>query len=319
MMHINHYWYSCMHMQMKLEYIKRDQYIIANQETYHGFFSYLYKHNRTRDHCMIGQDNFYRSVRITMLISIVIATVITFITLPIPMPDFCKQAHEMSQPNSKSDSLYILGAAVIESVIVWLFFICYFIHGIAERAPEANTEADVKVHYCVFVFLLFTYPIVIFCYIVWISKKRGLKDRLITCGCKSSTITLIYYCSGFTAITCVAQFIFHSVYIAIATTIVSLFQILSFIILCVGIIISILLGITYTLKALDKRIWTCSLQKFVMFLLLNIILVWNFVTFMYINENGNFPMIMQSFSVLSIAGIIAKDTIKQIIKHFCRN
>ena len=132
--------------------------------------------------------------------------------------------------------------------------------------------------------------------------------------------TLIYYCSGFTAITCVAQFmIFHSVYIAIATTIVSLLQILSFIILCVGIIISILLGTTYTLKALDKRIWTCSLQKFVMFLLLNIILVWNFVTFMYINENGNFPMIMQSFSVLSIAGIIAKDTIKQIIKHFRRN
>lgn len=305
---------------MKLEYLKRDQNIAANPETYRGFSSYLYKQNRTRDHCVIGQDNFYKSIRITMLISIVIATVFTFITLPIPIMDFCKQAHEMSQPNSKSDSLYVMGAAVIESVIVWLFFICYFIHGITKRAPEANAEADVKVHYCVFVFLLFTYPVAIFCYIMWMSKKKGLKDRLITSGCESSTISLIYYCSGFTAITCVAQFmIFHSVYIAIATTIVSLFQILSFIIFCVGILISILLGTTYTLKALDRRIWTCSLQNFVMFLLLNIVLIWNFVTFMYINEHGNFPVIMQSFSVLSIMGLIAKDTIKQIIKYLQRN
>jgi hypothetical protein len=164
-----------------------------------------------------------------------------------------------------------------------------------------------------------SYPITIFCYIIWMSKKRGLKDKLIICGCESSTVSLIYYCSGFTAITCIAQFvIFHSIYIAIAMTIVSLFQILSFIILCVGIIISFLFGTIYTLKALDKRIWTCSLQKFILFLLLNLVLVWNFVTFMYINEHGNFPMIMQSFSVLSIAGFIVKDTIKQIIKYLRR-
>lgn len=210
-----------------------------------------------------------------------------------------------------------MGAAVIESVIVWL---CYFIHGITKRAPEANTEADVKVYYCVFVFLPFTYPIAIFCYIMWMSKKKGLKDRLVTSGCESSTISLIYYCSGFIAITCVTQFmICHSVYIAIATTIVSLFQILSFIILCVRIIVSILLGTTYILKTLDRKIWTCSLQKFVVFLLLNIVLIWNFVTFMYINEHGNFPVIMQSFSVLSIMGFIAKDTIKQVIKYLQRN
>ena len=66
---------------------------------------------------------------------------------------------------------------------------------------------------------------------------------------------------------------------------------------------------------LDKRIWACSFQKFVMYFLLNVVLFWNFVTFMYINEHGNFPMITQSFSVLSIAGFIAKDTIKQIIKY----
>jgi hypothetical protein len=305
---------------MKLEYLTRDRNIVISPETYSGFSSYLYMQNRTRDNCVIGQDNFYKSIRITMLVSIIIATALTFITLPIPMMDFCKQAHETSQPNSKSDSLYVMRAAVIESFIVWLFFICYCIHGIVKRAPEANTEADVKMYYSVFAFLVFSYPITIFCYIIWISKKRGLKDRLITCGCESSTISLIYYCSGFTAITSIAQFvIFHSVYIAIAMTIVSLLQIMSFIILLVGIIISFLIGATYTLKTLDKRIWTCSLQKFVMFLLLNLVLVWNFVTFMYINEHGNFPMIMQSFSVLSIAGFIAKDTIKQVIKYLRRN
>ena len=85
---------------MKLKYLKRDQNIAANPETYCGFSSYLYKQNRTRDHCVIRQNNFYKAIRITMLISIVIATVFTFITLPIPIMDFCKQAHEMSQPNS---------------------------------------------------------------------------------------------------------------------------------------------------------------------------------------------------------------------------
>ena len=309
-----------MRMQMKLEYLKKDRNIVINPETYRGFSSYLFMQNRTRDNCVIGQDNFYKSIRITMLISIIIVTVLIFIMLPIPMMDFCKQAHEKSQPNSKSDSFYVMRAAVIESFIVWLFFICYYIHGMIKRVPEAYTEADVKMYYSVFVILAISYPIAIFCYIIWMSKKRGLKDRLITSGCGSSTISLIYYCSGFTAITCVAQFlIFHSVYIAIVMTIVSLLQILSFIILCVGIVTSILLGTTYTLKALDKRIWTCSFQKFVMYLLLNILLFWNFVTFMYINEHGNFPMIMQSFSVLSIAGFIAKDTIKQIIKYLRKN
>ena len=305
-------------MQMKLEYLKKDRNIITviNPETYHGFSSYLYMQNRTRDNCVIGQDNLYKSIGITMLISIIIVTMLLFILLPIPMMDFCKQVHEPSQLNSKSDSLYVMRAAVIESFMVWLFFICYCIHGIIKHAPEAYTEVNVKMYYSVFVFLAISYPIAIFCYIIWMSKKRGLKDRLITSGCGSSTISLIYYCSGFTAITCVAQFlIFHSVYIAIATTIVSLFQILSFIILCVGIVTSILLGTTYILKALDKRIWTCSFRKFVMYFLLNVILFWNFVTFMYINEHGNFSMITQSFSVLSIAGFIAKDTIKQIIKY----
>jgi hypothetical protein len=75
---------------MKLEYLKRNRNIVINPETYSGFSSYLYMQNRTRDTCVIGQDNFYKSIRITMLISIIIATVITFITLPIPMMDFCK-------------------------------------------------------------------------------------------------------------------------------------------------------------------------------------------------------------------------------------
>ena len=37
---------------------------------------------------------------------------------------------------------------------------------------------------------------------------------------------------------------------------------------------------------------------------------------MYINEHGNFPVIMQSFLVLSIAGFIAKDTVLVIMQSF---
>ena len=191
-----------------------------------------------------------------MLISIIIVTVLIFIFLPIPIINFCKQAHEKSQQNSKSDSFYVIRAAVIESFILWLSLIGYYIHGMIKRVPEACTEADVKMYYSIFAILAFkAYPIAIFCYTILMSKKRGLKDELITSGCGSSTISLIYYCSGFTAITCVTQFlIFHSVYIAIAMTIVSLVQIASFIIFCAGIVTSVLLGITYTLKTLDKRI-----------------------------------------------------------------
>ena len=126
-----------MRMQMKLEYLKKDRNIIINPETYRGFSSYLFMQNRTRDDCVIGQDNFYKSIGITMFISIVIVTVMTFIMLPIPLVDFCKQVHEPSQLNSKSDSLYVMRAAVIESFLLWLFFICYCTHGIIKRAPEA--------------------------------------------------------------------------------------------------------------------------------------------------------------------------------------
>ena len=308
---------------MKSEYLSGYQNVAANLETYGGFSSYLYKQNRTRDHCVIGQDNFYMSIRITMLISIVIATVFTFVTLPIPIMNHYKQAHDemaRGQPNSKSDSLYFVGAAVIESIMLWIFFVCYFIHGIIKRAPEANTEAEVKIHYYVFMLLLFTYPIAIFCYIIWMSRKKGLKYRHITNGSESSTISLIYYCSGFTAITCIAQFIvFHGVYIAIATTIVSAVQILSFIFLCVGLAISVLVGIAYTLKAIDKKSLSCSPQSLIMFILLNTVLIWNLVTFIYINEHGNFPIIMRSLSVLSIAGFIAKDTVKKYIIKNLRN
>ena len=146
-----------MRMQMKLEYLKKDRNIVINPETYRGFSSYLFMQNRTRDNCVIGQDNFYKSIRITMLISIIIVTVLIFIMLPIPMMDFCKQAHEKSQPNSKSDSFYVMRAAVIESFIVWLFFICYYIHGMIKRVPEAYTEADVKMYYSVFVILAISY------------------------------------------------------------------------------------------------------------------------------------------------------------------
>ena len=305
-----------MRMQMKLEYLKKDRNIVTNPETYRGFSSYLYMQNRTRDDCIIGQDNLYKSIGITMFISIIIVTVITFIKLPLPMIDFCKQVHEPSQLNSKSDSLYFMRAAMIDSFFLWLFFICYCTHGIIKRAPEAYTEATKKMYYSAFAFLALSCPIFNFCYIIWKSKKRGLKDRLITSGCGSSTISLIFYCSGFTAITCVAQFlIFHSIYIAIAMTVVSLLQIVSFIIFYVGIVTSIFFGTTSTLKTLDKRIWACSFQTLVMYFLLNVVLFWNFVTFNKLNEHGNFPMITQSFSVLSIAGFIAKGTIKQIIKY----
>ena len=162
------------------------------------------------------------SIRITMLISIVIATVFIFILLPMLIMPLCE--HEIFQPNSKStsDSLHMIRAGVIECIIGWIFFVCYFIHGIIKRAPEANTEADIKIHYGVFIVLLITYPIATFCFTIF--KLISQKKRLITSGSKISTISLIYYCSGLTAITCIAQFItFHSVYITIAmlTTIIS--------------------------------------------------------------------------------------------------
>ena len=299
------------HVQMKLEYLKREQNIVANPETYRGFSSYLFRQNRTRDHCVIGQESFYRSIRIAMLISIAIATLFICFVLPIPLMDHCKRTHETSQPNSKSNEFYALRADVILSIIIWMLFIIYFTDGIIKRLPEANAEADVKVHYGVFVILVFAYPIAAFGYTMWMSKKNGLKDMLITSGCEHSTIFLFYYCSGFSAITCVAQFvIFHTVYIAIATTIVSLLQILSFILLCIAVIVTIRYDITYILKAVDKGNCSgsrsCSLQAVIMLLLLNVVLFWNFVTFIYISENGDFPVIMQSITVLSIARFFAK-------------
>ena len=293
----------------------------ANFETYGGVSSYLYKQNRTRDHCVIGQGSFHKSIRVGLLISIVIATTFVFIKVPIPILEHCQRVHEMSQdsePNSKSTSFYYMVAIVIESIILWASFVCYLIHGFIKHMPEAITEMDVKIHYCVFVFLIITYPIAILCYVIWKSHKVGLKNRLVKSGCKSATISLLYYCSGCTAITCTAQFlVFHTFYIIIAAmTIVSVFKILLFVSLCVGIIGSILVGITYTLESLDKRSWTCSLQNCIMYILLNIAILFNFAILMYINETGNFPVIMKSFSILSIAGLVSST--KAVVKQFTK-
>ena len=79
----------------------------------------------------------------------------------------------------------------------------YLIHGIIKCAPETNTEADVKIHYGVFIVLLITYPIATFCFTIF--KVISQNKRLITSGSEISTISLIYYCSGLTAITCILQ------------------------------------------------------------------------------------------------------------------
>ena len=210
---------------------------------FRGFSSYLFKQNRTRDHCVIGQESFYRPIRIAMLIFIAIATLFICFVLPIPIMDHCKRAHETCQPNSKSNEFYTLSADVILLIIIWVLFIIYFADGIRKHLPEANAEADVRVHYSVCVILMFVYPVATFGYTIWMSKKNGLKDILIKSGCERSTCFLFYYCSGFSATTCVAQFmIFHTVYIVIATTIVSPLQILSFILLCVAVIVIYLKG-----------------------------------------------------------------------------
>lgn len=237
---------------MKLEYLTRDHNTVVNPETYRGFSSYHYQQNRTRDHCMIGQEDFYISIRIIMLITVLITTLLICIVLPIPIMDQCKQAHEMSQPNSKSDEYYKMQALVIISPVLWACFICYFVYGINKYFPEANAEMDVKVHYFLFgLFVFAVYPIGIFCYNICLSEKKKLRDRLIVNGC--GIFSVIYYWFGLTLITCIVQFVvFHSFYIIIAMTVVSGYQILAFIFLTAGIAITVLLDITYALKACDS-------------------------------------------------------------------
>ena len=240
-----------------------------------------------------------------------------FYKLPITIMDQCRQAHQTSQPNSKSDKYYYMQAVMIESTILWISFICYFVYGIIKHYPEANAETDVKIHYFIFCLLVFgVFPGGTFCYNIYLSEKNRLRDRLIANGCE--IFCLIYYWLGLTLITCVAQFIaFHSFYIAIATTVVSVYQILSFIILLAGITFTILFDIANVLKTLNGR-RKCSLQNFITFIALNILFIWIFVMFMYINENGDLEVMIRFLLGLSFAGLIIKDTVKKILKYSWR-
>ena len=76
--------------------------------------------------------------------------------------------------------------------MLWIFFVCYITHGVIKHFIEANTEADVKLHYCVLMLSIISYPVANCIYVICISWKKGLKNRLTTSGCKSSTISLIY-------------------------------------------------------------------------------------------------------------------------------
>ena len=272
----------------------------ANLETYAGTSSYLYKQNRTRDHCVIGQDSFYITIRIALLILVLLLTTFALIGLPKPIISFCQKVHEMP------DFVYFMVAIVIESVLLWVFFICNATIGFLKHLPEANTEADVKLHYAIFIISINAYPVIAFFYVWWTFKKSKLKNILITSECKKPIISLIYYNSGFTAIICSVQFlIFHGAYIFISMTIVSWLVILLCICLYIGNALLILFFITYTLKSVHTKSCPCSHhQGFTIYVLisLSIFAFCIFVTFTYINESGNFPVIVKS--ITSLAGFI---------------
>ena len=180
-------------------------------------------------------------------------------------PVVIKYFKEMLEGENADDSRCFIESTIISSILGYCVLLPYSIWQITQRFPEAKAVSDVKFNYTVIIILLLSYPVLIFLYVCWLSKRKYLNDLLVNvysnclCCCKNPmrTFLFVFYCIGLTALVCMLQMIaIYATYsiVVVASLIVPVVQSVLFVALWLLMVCNILTLITILLGCKNKRI-----------------------------------------------------------------
>ena len=187
-----------------------DNRLLRMDENSRGYSSYFFNCNNTNDHCIIGQANLIRNIRIGMGVFLIILPFIIARGFPALVVSRLDRIHKWFTKKD-SDVLYYAWATVITITLLDIAIFCIDIPIIILGFHDNTTFTDVVVYYSAGVFFLTVFPFLNFGLAYRQVCKRS-KDSTTFCGRE----TLIQCTLMTVAVFAVQLLSHHSYYITLA-------------------------------------------------------------------------------------------------------
>jgi len=214
-----------------------DNRLLGMDEKSRGYSSYFFNRNNTKDHCIIGQANLIRNIRIGMGVFLIILPFIIARGFPALVVRRLDRIHKWFTKED-SDVPYYAWATMITITLLDIAIFCIDIPIVVLGFHDNTTFTDVIVYYSAGIFFLTAFPFLNFG-LAYIQVRKRCKDSTTFC----SRDTLIQ-CTLMTVAVFAVQLISHHSYYITLAIIASPVHSLSFLFLYVtGIFCAMMLAI----------------------------------------------------------------------------
>jgi len=185
-----------------------DNRLLGMDENSRGYSSYFFNRNNTKDHCIIGQANLIRNIRIGMGVFLIILPFI----IAIGFPALVVSSRVRKWFTKKdSDVWYYARATVITITLLDVAIFCIDIPIVILGFHDNTTFTDVIVYYSAGVFFLTVFPFLNFG-LAYIQVRKRSKDSTTFCG-----RDILIQCTLMTVAVFAVQLLsHHSYYITLA-------------------------------------------------------------------------------------------------------
>ena len=284
-------------------------------ESNHGYSSFFFNRNNSKDHCVIGQVAVFTSIRIAVATILILLQLLTVIGGPLLLVSYYVRLHDkiIKDPNQWD----YMWATVLVLVLVDCVVSSWDLWVISDGLHENSCFDDVKYYYYISFIVIIAHPFVNLCITIITAllqdKRTEMQEKYIPClgPCRNSTLTFCTHCVVIVVTISAVQIViaFQSYFILLAF-IASPIHACSILFLYAAGLFCLVVFITYFIKALRHPKRGCLLVFIIITVIALILFVFVFIRIIIpVGEHRN------SGGILSFVGSLGPPVLLSAIGY----
>lgn len=229
----------------------KDKRLLGVDESNRGYSSFFFNRNNTKDHCVVGQSDIFKSIRIIVAIILILLLILAMIAVPYLIINYYDGICETIK--KVSDRWYDMWSAVVVIALVEYFALFVDLYVIIYGLYEHTNFDDVKWYYFLGLMFVMAHFIVNLSSTIiaasWLNMMAKIRNSPILLSFQNHLVYFVH-CVVIAEIVLALQLILYHLYYIILAFIASPLHALAFLTLYVVGIISFIVFVAFFLKAL---------------------------------------------------------------------